>query len=156
MASPAASRITGGCQCGACRYTIDGPQPPVYACHCRECQHQSASAFGLSIPLARDRLELAGETACYTRKTDSGRLTDCHFCVRCGTRLYHQSQANPEFVTVKGGTLDETDGLQPVAHIWISRKQPWMMLDPATPTFETQPSNLQEWRAMLRGDGNGS
>jgi hypothetical protein len=153
MASLAASAITGGCQCGACRYTISGLPPPVYACHCLECQHQSASAFGLSMPVDRGRLNLTGETACYTRRTDSGRLTDCHFCVRCGTRLYHQSQGNPEFVTVKGGTLDDTHTLRPVAHIWVSRKQPWVVLDPAVPNYETQPSNLEEWRAMVTGAG---
>ena len=146
--------IIGGCQCGACRYTISGPPPPVYACHCRECQKQSASAFGLSIPVARERLELTGETACYTRLTDSGRVTDCYFCVRCGTRLYHQSQANSDFITVKGGTLDDTAALQPVAHIWVSRKQPWVVLDPAIPTFDTQPTDLEEWRAMMTGAGD--
>jgi hypothetical protein len=107
------------------------------------------------MPLLRGRFNLTGETACYTRSADSGRLTDCHFCVHCGTRLFHQSRANTDFITVKGGTLDHTSTLAPIAHIWVSRKQPWVRLDPAVPAYDTQPSDLKEWRAMMTGSGDG-
>jgi hypothetical protein len=105
--------------------------------------------------MQREQLQLRGETGCYTRPTDSGQLSDCHFCVRCGTRLFHQSQGNAEFITLKGGTLDDTSTLKPVAHIWVSRKQPWVSLDPTVPAYETQPSDLREWRAMLTGADDG-
>jgi len=145
--------ITGGCQCGACRYRIEGRRPPVYACHCRECQKQSASAFGMSMPVARSALLLTGETRCHSRSTDSGSRSDCHFCPQCGSRLYHQSYRNPDYVTVKAGTLDRTDELVAVAHIWVSRKQPWVRLDPAVPAFDSQPEDLTEWRRILTGEG---
>ena len=31
-------KITGGCQCGAVRYEIEGPLPHAYACHCGDCR----------------------------------------------------------------------------------------------------------------------
>ena len=43
---------TGGCQCGAVRYAIGGAPLALYVCHCRECQKQSASAFGISLEVA--------------------------------------------------------------------------------------------------------
>src|SRR5271167_4851648 len=40
----------GGCQCGAVRFQIAANRLVAYACHCLECQKQSASAFGISVP----------------------------------------------------------------------------------------------------------
>jgi hypothetical protein len=145
MAAP----VTGRCQCGACSYKISGPRPPVYACHCLECQKQSASAFGLSMPVARERVTLVGDFGCYSRPTDSGSRSHCYFCRSCGTRIYHQSERSFDFVTVKGGTLDDTSDLEIVAHIWVSRKQPWVILDPDVPALATQPHDLKAWREMI-------
>ena len=43
----------GGCQCGDVRYEITGDPLALYICHCRECQKQSASAFGMSLEVKR-------------------------------------------------------------------------------------------------------
>lgn len=141
--------FAGGCQCGAVRYRISGPRLVVYACHCRECQRQSSSAFALSIPLHASEITVTGTLATYTRATDSGSKTECLYCPSCGVRILHRSARAPENVTLKGGTLDDTSGLVPVAHLWISRKQPWVRLDPSVPAFETQPADLKAWRDGL-------
>src|ERR1700730_909187 len=44
---------TGGCQCGQVRYESSGESVALYVCHCRECQKQSASAFGMSLEVPR-------------------------------------------------------------------------------------------------------
>ena len=143
------SALTGGCQCGAVRYSISGGPYPVYACHCRECQRQSASGFGLSMPVPLERLVITGELAFWERATDSGRRTRCAFCPACGTRVYHQPAGSLTTFTVKAGTLDDISTIRPVAHLWISRKQPWVVLDENIPCFDTQPSNLRTWRDAL-------
>jgi hypothetical protein len=145
--------VTGGCQCGAIRYSITESRPPVYVCHCRECQRQSASAFALSVPVRGASFEVQGELACYERGTDSGATTNCYFCSRCGTRIYHRSNRSPEQLTVKGGTLDDPSALHPVAHLWVSRRQPWLTLDNEIPHYATQPENFAEWRSALMGAG---
>ena len=45
--------ITGGCQCGAVRYAIDGPLGKAGICHCRMCQKAFGSwgAALVSVPL---------------------------------------------------------------------------------------------------------
>ncbi|NNC72943.1 MAG: GFA family protein [Sphingomonadaceae bacterium] len=144
--------IEGGCQCGTVRYRISGGRPPVYACHCRECQKQSASAFGISIPLARTRFAIAGETGAWQRPSESGATTNCHFCLQCGTRLYHSSNRNSDRITVKGGTLDDTSWLEPQAHLWVSRKQRWMVIAEDVLLHDTQPEDLSTWRDGLVGD----
>ena len=141
--------ITGGCQCGAVRYALKHGPYKIYACHCLECQKQSAAAFGLSMPLRFEDLALEGDLAEYMRPTDSGATTRCAFCPQCGTRLYHRSDRSPEFVTMKAGSLDDTASIKLVAHIWVSRKQPWVILEDGIPAFETQPADLRKWRDEL-------
>jgi hypothetical protein len=90
--------LTGGCQCGAVRYAISAEPLAVYVCHCRECQKQSASAFGISVLVPRDAFRVErGEVRIWSRPTDSGRTLDCMFCAECGSRVWH---ASPRSATV--------------------------------------------------------
>jgi hypothetical protein len=140
---------TGGCQCGAVRFEVRRDRLIAYACHCRECQRQSASAFGISVPVRRDQFEITGRVGVWTRVTDSGVRSDCAFCAECGTRLFHAPAVGGEFVTAKGGAFGDTSDLAPVAHLWISRKLPWVILQDDIPTFDTQPGDMRAWRLGL-------
>jgi len=145
--------LTGGCQCGAVRYRLTGAPGRPYACHCRDCQKQSASAFSVSIPVARGDLAVEGPLTSFEKRADSGAATACWFCPSCGTRLFHASSRAPERATLKVGTLDDTSQIRPVAHLWVSRKQPWVILDPDAAAFDTQPADLATWRALLFPEG---
>ncbi len=115
-------RLSGGCQCGAVRYEVSARPLRVYVCHCRECQRQSASAFGISVIVPVEALRLTeGSPRIWSRPTDSGRTLDCAFCPACGTRLWHQGRGASETVSIKGGSLDEPIDLRGAAHIWTSR-----------------------------------
>jgi len=141
--------ITGGCQCGAVRYEIAAEALKGYACHCRECQKQSASAFGVSIPVFEEDFTITGDTRVWSRPTDSGGVTDCHFCPKCGTRLYHSGREGRAWVTVKGGSLDDPAAVDFLAHIWTKRGVPWIELPEGLPQWETQPSTMDEWKELL-------
>lgn len=135
----------GGCQCGAVRYVATVDKLVAYACHCRECQKQSASAFGISVPVSSADFRIEGALKCYCRPTDIGTHTDCWFCETCGTRLYHQGVEAPEWIAIKGGSLDHADLLKPAAHIWVRSKQPWVTIPPGTATHDTQPDDPDDW-----------
>lgn len=141
--------MQGGCQCGSVRYALAGPLARAYACHCADCQKQSASAFSLSIPVVHEALEVSGPLASFAKRSDSGAVTTCWFCPSCGARIYHTSSRAPAAATLKAGTLDDATGVFPAAHLWTRRKQPWVRLDPEIPTFETQPEDLAGWRESL-------
>ena len=54
--------LTGGCPCGAVRYTLDRRPMFVHCCHCRWCQRETGSAFVLNGLIERWALTLtAGE-----------------------------------------------------------------------------------------------
>jgi len=132
--------LTGGCQCGAVRHEIAGAPLEVYVCHCRECQRQSASAFGISVIVRRTDLRLTqGTPKRWTRAADSGRTFACFFCPDCGTRVWHGDPDSEPMVSVKGGSLDAPPDLDGVAHIWTSRKVPGVVIPPDAPQYAQEP-----------------
>ena len=82
--------LTGGCQCGAVRHEVAAEPVAIYVCHCHECQHQSASAFGISVIVPTHAFVLRrGEVRTWCRQTDRGRTLECTFCAQCGSRVCH-------------------------------------------------------------------
>ena len=85
----------------------------------------------------------------FEKRSDSGATTTGFFCGKCGTRLFHVSSRSPDIATLKLGTLDDTSEVRPASHLWVSRKQPWVQLDPDVPCFAEQPPDLAAWRQRL-------
>jgi hypothetical protein len=134
---------TGGCQCGAVRYELSGEPLPLVICHCHECQKQTASAFGMTLPVAKEDLRiLAGALKEWRRRADSGREVACFFCPDCGTRVYHSSLLGPGYWHLKPGTLDDTGWLDPVAEVWTEAAQSWLRLANDLVSFAREPDDI--------------
>ena len=149
----------GGCQCGAIRYRLLRAPVALYACHCRHCQKQSSSAFGLSMWVERDAVEFTGaEPRIYRTSGDSGRVKLCAFCGECGTRLYHAGGGvrgeGGTTISMKAGTLDDTSAIAPTSHLWTLRAQPWLapVLEGEV-CFETEPDSEETLRGQWRSAG---
>lgn len=133
-------QFQGGCQCGRVRYVLLEPPSAIYVCHCRDCQKQSASAFGVSVLVPTGSLRiLQGAPRVWSMTAGSGALKDCHLCPDCGTRLWHVSQAEPGIASVKGGSLDVPPDLSEVDHIWVSRRLPGILIPPRARRFDEEP-----------------
>ena len=138
-----ADRMTGGCQCGDVRYELEGENIlTFYRCHCRECQKQASSAFGLSLKIPRTSFHLvSGELDTWQRVADSGRPSVANFCRRCGTRVYHGA-ADAEVLSIKAGLLDDIAGLRPIGNIWTDSALPWVAADDGV-CFPGQPPSYE-------------
>ena len=112
----------------------------LYVCHCRECQKQSASAFGMSLKVPRAGLRVTrGTPKFWTRPTDSGRCLRCAFCAKCGSRVWHEREGPSETLTIKAGSLDEPVDFSTAIHIWTSRKLPGMAIPADAQQFLQEP-----------------
>jgi hypothetical protein len=129
---------TGGCQCGSVRYVVTTEPMRLVACHCKECQRQSGSAFGMSMPVKRNSLTVTGLTKRVTRTADSGNEVAGVFCPECGVRIYHVLKSSPDVVSLKPGTLDDTSWLRPDAFIWMKSAQGWVAVPNGVKTLERQ------------------
>ena len=132
--------LTGGCQCGHVRYEARGAPVGLYVCHCRECQKQSTSAFGISVRVrAADLALLAGAPSVWVRPTTIGGSLACAFCPRCGSRVWHGDPARDAIVSIKGGSLDTPPDLSHAVHIWVSRKLPGVVIPDHAETYPEEP-----------------
>ena len=128
--------IQGGCRCGAVRYrlALDG-LPSTYACHCLDCQTWSGSAFSQQTFIPEAALTVTGPVVVYEFTTPSGSTSTQRMCGVCHARVYNSNSARPNVAIVRAGTLDRSDELRVVAHIWVKRKQHWLSAARGVPTW---------------------
>ena len=130
------AEIDGGCRCGAVRYELAlDALPSTYACHCLDCQTWSGSAFSQQTFLPEAALSVSGPVVVYEFTTPSGRTSTQRMCGVCHARIYNTNSARPNVAVVRAGTLDRSNELRVVAHIWVKRKQPWLTLPEDVPTW---------------------
>ena len=144
------SHIRGGCRCGAVRYELAlDSLPATYACHCRDCQTWSGSAFSQQTFLAETSLSVTGPVVVYELTNASGRISTQRMCGVCHTRIYNSNSARPGVVVVRAGTLDRSDELDVVAHLWTKRKQSWLTLPAGVPTWPEAAPMAELLKAMM-------
>ena len=143
--------LTGGCRCGATRYTLAlDALPPVYCCHCLDCQSWSGSAFSEQALLREEAITVTGPLIDYRFTSPSGSQSHQRFCGVCHVRIYNTNDARPGIAVVRAGTLDASDTIVPRTHIWVKRKQPWVTIPDEVPTFAENASPA-EFVAILFG-----
>jgi len=136
--------VEGGCQCGAVRYRLKAAPIAVYVCHCKDCQRSSGAAFSMTMMMNAGDVELmSGNLAGFDKAADSGRTVRMLGCSQCGTKIWNEPLAAPQWVNVKPGTLDDSRWARPVGNIWTDRALPWIEIDWSQPHFATQPQNRQ-------------
>jgi hypothetical protein len=132
--------LTGGCLCGAIRYTIGIPVTELRACHCTSCQKVTGAAGSVNAVIPSSAFKLTqGSLKRYTATADSGRVLNRYFCGDCGSPIYSQRTVTPEMMTVRAGTLDDSSGMKITANIWTKSARPWGYIDPATTQHPGQP-----------------
>jgi hypothetical protein len=131
--------IQGSCQCGSVTYELREPPIMVLACHCKQCQKLSTSAFSITALVKADAVEFKGEMKDWSRMADSGNVNAAKFCPTCGNRMYHYNPDEPDIIKLKPSNLSDTSMIEPTAHVWVSEKQPWFQIPEGVKVFDTQP-----------------
>ncbi len=129
--------LHGQCGCGALRFKLKAEPMVVHCCHCKDCQHQTGTAFVINAIIERDNVEVeSGETAMYTMPTASGRPHDVYRCAECGTTVWSDYGRRETMLFLRVGTLDEPSELPPDVHIFTRSKLPWVGLPADVPAYE--------------------
>jgi hypothetical protein len=123
---------SGGCLCGAIRYTVSAPLANVIACHCTHCRKVSGAGSSHNAAIPTSALAIThGEPKVFADTADSGNQLNRFFCANCGSSLFSRREKMPEMTVVKVGTLDDASALKLAMNIWTDSALPWMHLDPA-------------------------
>lgn len=99
---------TGGCQCGAVRFRIEGGLGEASICHCRMCQKATGGLFGPYVGASKDAVTW---TRGRPRHFQSSNKVRRGFCEACGTPLtFEYGEAHISFAI---GAVDRP----PVHHL---------------------------------------
>ena len=131
---------TGGCLCGAVRYTLSGDLMATAVCHCRNCQKQAGSALSVVAVVARDALVVEGKLSVFEDKGTSGQTVYRKFCGKCGSPVLTDTPAAlaSDIIFIKAGSFDDVSDLKPSTHYWTKSAQPWFTFPDGAELLETE------------------
>jgi hypothetical protein len=130
--------ITGGCLCGAVRYSIGAAPITTRTCWCRVCQYIGAGGATVNVCFPSDALTVNGELREYRSVADSGNPMVRRFCPQCGTHLFTGSTVRPRQVFVRAGSLDDPEVARPAMTGWTASAPSWACFDERIPKVERQ------------------
>ena len=141
-----AAPITGGCQCGALRYRIEGPLGPAGFCHCRMCQKAFGSLGAPLVSVAPERFRWTrGEPATFRSSPPVAR----GFCRDCGTPMFLLEDGYGP-IEIAIGTLDDPNIAAPGHVVGIESKLNWADSLPTLAAKRTDEDRTAQDLATLR------
>ena len=120
MSRPSSDR-TGGCQCGAVRFRVEGELGGASICHCRMCQKAFGNVFG---PYVSVHARQVAWTRGAPKYFQSSNRVKRGFCGDCGTQLtFEGDRAGVDFAI---GAFDDPSDIRPTSQIGLEGKLPWV------------------------------
>jgi len=118
--------ITGGCLCGAVRYTAEADPTSASVCHCRDCQKFTGSAFAVLVRVTKEAVSIEGAPKTFTSLGGSGNPILRHFCPECGSSIAEESAMRPDSIVLNVGTFDDPSVAKPGREIFRADALPWI------------------------------
>lgn len=128
--------LTGGCQCGAIRYEVDGDPLTHALCHCIDCRRSAGAPMVAWTMFPGDAIHITGTPTTYASSASGRRM----FCAICGTGLFYTNAENlPGIIDIQSATFDDPDMIPAQAHIQTADRIGWMEKAHELPSFERYP-----------------
>ena len=125
-------QYSGGCQCGAVRFRVEGAFGDASVCHCRMCQKASGNFY---LPLVSVRGAKLTWTRGAPKKFRSSNHAFRGFCGDCGTPLTYEA---PDGVALAIGAFDHPEEVAPVIQWGVEAKLPYADGIPGLPAEATE------------------
>ncbi len=128
---------SGGCQCGAVKFTATGEPVRAMACHCTTCKLRSGSPYGIGVYFKDEQVEISGgQVQTFTFSSDTtGRWIKNEFCAACGATFSWTLEMRPGLRAIAGGSFDDPDWFKLDAHIWTQSARSDMCYPEGMATF---------------------
>jgi hypothetical protein len=158
---------SGGCQCGAVRFRVDGALGTASICHCRMCQKAFGAFYAPLVGLEK------GAELTWTRGEPAYFQSSNHvrrgFCRDCGTPLTYEA---PDGLGLAIGAFDHPEQIVPTVQYGVEGKLPYADRLPGLPgtrteedeialpflatmvTYQHPDHDTENWPAQEAGDRN--
>lgn len=136
--------LFGSCACGQVTYTLKGELiGEISYCHCWKCRKTSGSSFSTAASMRAEDFEVTSgsEQLAFWASAPGYKR---YFTRCCGASLYKSSDAEPQELRLRLGTLDSDPGSKSTLHCAAGSKAPWveikddLAIDPSGPPFGTR------------------
>jgi hypothetical protein len=111
---------TGGCQCGAIRFRLEGEPFEPSICHCRMCQKAFGAYYAPLVAIGEARLTWTRGTLKYFQSSNHVRRG---FCADCGTPMTYEAA---DGIAISAGSFDDPASLPPVIQFGVEGKLPFV------------------------------
>jgi hypothetical protein len=127
-------RLTGGCQCGAVRFSVDpSALRTASVCHCRMCQKAFGGFYAPLVSVEPSGLTWTrGERALFR----SSNVVSRGFCAACGTPLTYEPDGEEPALAI--GAFDEPARIPPTIQYGTESKLPYADAVPALKARTTE------------------
>lgn len=132
------------CNCGQLTATATGPDPERRSlCHCKNCQMRTGSAYSIQTRYPRSQVKTEGKSKTWVfprpgakpvayRSCDSGGVT-YHFCPECGSNVFYDIAAAPDFIGIKVGAFADPTFTPPMISGFEEYRFSWALNPSALP-----------------------
>lgn len=125
------ARYRGGCQCGAVRFSYEGPSLWCAHCHCTQCQRTHGAPLVTWVGVAEERFHL--ERGGGLRWYHSSAAAERGFCSTCGSPLFFRAERFPGEIHVARSAIEGDIDLAPSAHVYGDTRPDWFPFQDALP-----------------------
>ncbi len=142
-----AAGFSGGCQCGAMRFHINGSLGKASICHCRMCQKAFGSWGAALVSVPFDAFKWTRGAPSEFR---SSAIVARGFCAACGTPLYMRDDGDPN-IEMAIGAFDRPDEVGPlVDQVGVESRLAWFNGMHKLPEKMTTDYNSPEQMLLLK------
>jgi hypothetical protein len=124
------------CHCDSLRAITSGEPLSVGMCHCKQCQRRTGAIASSVAAFAKDQVTIEGHTKVFERAGQSGRKVRFYFCPNCGTSLYWEADARPDFYILAVGAFADPNFPPPSVSIFEESKHTWLQLPDGMKHFQ--------------------
>ena len=134
--------FSGGCLCGAVRYSCSAEPAMAGHCHCEDCRRSSGTGHSSHLAVPEASVTLTGETKGYERPANSGNVVTRHFCPNCGAAVFSRNAAMPGMMFLRASSLDDLEVFKPQMHVYVARAASWDYRHGDLPVFQEMPPGM--------------
>jgi hypothetical protein len=126
--------VTGGCLCGAVRFSAELPSKWCAHCHCTMCRRAHGAGYVTWVGFEEPQFRL-DEGAEHLRWYASSAEAQRGFCDTCGSTMLFRSSKWPGEIHIALANIADPIDRQPQANVFHDTHVDWMPLDDALAAF---------------------
>lgn len=146
--------MSGGCACGAVRFTLLGPPQSIQHCHCETCRKVTGEFTATGGVISRRLIRIEG--AANLSRYRSSPSFERQFCKTCSCELFAYEDSETDLMYFAPATIDggkhpgHPEGSE--SHIYLRSKCEWEQVVDDLPKYEAaSPDEIVT--GVQRGEG---